>query len=57
MKKEYIKIASIPSDKKIVATTTFGGHNYWNFKYPFHHYKEPRFFVATEDAIYEITNK
>ena len=54
MKKEYIKIATIPEGEKIVSTTTYGGGIYWDFKFPFKHYKEPRYLVATENAIYEI---
>ena len=54
MIKEYIKIASISEGEKIVSTTQYGGGYYWSFKYPFKHYKQPRFLVATENAIYEI---
>lgn len=55
MKKEYIKIATIPQDEKIVSTTTYGGGYYWSWVFPFKHYKAPRYLVATEKAIYEIT--
>lgn len=54
MKNEYIKIASIPEGEKIVAMTTYGGFFYWNWKYPFRHFKESRYLVATEKAIYQI---
>lgn len=54
MNKEYIKIASIPENEEIVSTTMFSGRIYWNFKFPFRHYKEPRYFVATKNAIYTI---
>lgn len=37
------------------AMVEYGGFGYWDFKYPFKHYKEPRYLVATEKAIYEIT--
>jgi hypothetical protein len=59
MEKEYIKIASLPDGEEIVSTTTFGGRFYWNFKFPFRHYREPKYFVATRNAIYtvEIINK
>lgn len=52
--KEYRVIAEMPKNEKVVSTTQYGGFNYWNAKFPFHHYKEPRFLVATESAIYEI---
>lgn len=54
MEKEYIKMASVPEDEHIVAMTQYGGFYYWNFKYPFKHYKEPRYLVATQKSIYEI---
>lgn len=54
MRKEYIKIASIPDDEKIVAMTQYGGFFYWNWSYPFRHYKKPRYVVATEKAVYQI---
>ena len=55
MKKEYTKVASIPDGEKIVSTVTWGGWHYWSMKYPFQHYKQPRYLVATDKAIYEIT--
>ena len=55
MKKEYTKIATIPEGEKVVSMIEYGGFSYWDFKYPFKHYKEPRYLVATEKAIYEIT--
>jgi hypothetical protein len=54
MNKEYLKIASVPKDEKIVACISYGGFYYWSWKYPFYHYKEHRYLVATEKAIYEI---
>ena len=54
MTKEYIKIASVPKDERIVSTTMYGGYSYWDFRFPFKHYKTPRFLVATEKAIYEV---
>lgn len=58
MNKEYIKIASIPDGEEIVTTTTFGGRYYWDSKFPFRHYREPKYFIATKNAIYtiELTN-
>lgn len=55
MKKEYMKIASIPEDEHIVSMIQYGGGYRWNFKYPFKHYVEPRYIVATNKAIYQIT--
>ncbi len=55
MKKEYTKIASIAPEEKIVAMISIGGYWYWNWKYPFRHYKDFRFMVATEKGVYEIT--
>jgi hypothetical protein len=54
MKKEYTRIASVPTDEKIVSTVTLGGHYYWSFKFPFRHYKKPLLYVATQNAIYII---
>ncbi len=54
MQKEYVRLASVPEDEHIVAMTQYGGFYYWNFKYPFKHYKEPRYLVATQKSIYEI---
>ncbi len=42
----------IPKEEKIVSTITYGGYYYWDFKFPFRHYKEPRLYIATETAIY-----
>jgi len=55
MKREYIKIAIIPEDEKIVSMIQYGGFYHWNFKYPFRHFTEPRYLIATEKAIYELT--
>lgn len=57
MQKEYKKVATIPSDEKIVSTTVFGGGYYWNWKYPFKHFKQPKYLVATEKAIYQLEIK
>jgi hypothetical protein len=54
MKKEYIKVASIPDGERIVSTTIYGGGYYWNWVYPFKHYKSPSFIVATDIAIYKL---
>lgn len=54
MKSEYAKLASIPEDEKVVSAITYGGFYYWDLKYPFRHYKEPRYLVATEKAIYQL---
>lgn len=54
MKMEYTKIASIPQDEEIVSMIQNGGYFYWDFKYPFRHYKEATYLIATKKAIYEI---
>ena len=54
MEKKYIQIAEIPNGEKIVSAITYGGGWNWNWKYPFIHYQEPRYLVATEKAIYEV---
>lgn len=57
MQREYIKIASIPESEEIISVTTFGGYFRYDFKYPFRHYVEPRYLVATKKAIYQLEIK
>lgn len=54
MKKEYRKLMTISEGEKIITCSTYGGFFYWSLKFPFRHYKKPRYLVATENAIYEI---
>lgn len=54
MKKQYIKVATIPKGEEIVDAITYGGGYYWNYKFPFRHYKEPKYLVATKKAIYQL---
>jgi hypothetical protein len=54
MKYNHIQIAKPKDEEAVIATTVFQGSYYWNFKYPFRHYKEPRLFYATSKAVYEI---
>lgn len=46
------KTVSMPREEKVVSTVTYGGYYYWDFNFPFRHYKEPMLYVATETAIY-----
>ncbi len=55
MENRYTKLASIPDDEKIVAVTRMWGGFYWDFKYPFRHLKEERYFIATEKCVYELS--
>lgn len=55
--KNKILLAKMPEGETIVSTTTFGGYFRYDFKYPFRHYVEPRYFIATKDSIYQLTVK
>lgn len=49
------QLMTIPKDEEIVSTTVYGGGHYWSLKYPFKHYKKPRYLIATKNAVYELT--
>lgn len=40
-------------NQKIVSMVKVGGFNYWDWKFPFIHYKEEELLIATEDKIYK----
>ena len=46
------KSVSMPKEEKVVSTVAYGGYYYWDFEFPFRHYKEPKLYIATETAIY-----
>lgn len=52
--KEYKRILEIPEDEKVVSVIRYGGGYRWDFKYPFRHYVEPRYIIATEKSIYQM---
>jgi hypothetical protein len=50
----YLHVFESPNGEKIVSMIEYGGHYRWDFKFPFRHYVEPRRFIATEKAIYQL---
>jgi hypothetical protein len=50
-------LGGVPEGEEIVSTTTFGGYYRWDGKFPFRHYVQPRYLIATRDAIYQLAIK
>lgn len=53
MKKEYIKIASIPEGEIVVSAIEWNSNKiYWDFKYPFRHKISSNYIIATQKSVY-----
>jgi len=51
--RKFTTIVSLPKEK-IVSMVSFGGGDYWDWKFPFRHYRTTSYIVATENGIYKL---
>lgn len=49
-----INYSHLPKDIDIVAAVKLGGYYYWNWKFPFRHFKKEEIRVFTKNGIYTL---
>lgn len=58
MKKiSYKELIKFDEENEITTMVKCGGYNYWDWKFPFIHYKEEELFISTRKKIYKQVEK
>lgn len=52
--KKY-KIKTVTTEKNpLIIIQKLGGYHYWNWKFPFRHFREETLYAATKTSIYKL---